>query len=194
MAKRKRPVALFEVINKDKRFERHTGALKPPAWWFKGRPAPVVAQTPSAEATSPPPPATTQPNVKVTAEASGAGQFAGHSVRHFDRFAPLRADFARLKRRLYARLTPASVGIIGATLVVLGLAVLASRWRRQTDVEAILKGPPHPEVLDVGQARANGGVSSNLSARPASAALPPATAAGAVQAPARQVNMGYVVI
>jgi hypothetical protein len=114
-------------------------------------------------------------------------------VRRFDRFAPLRADFARIKRRLYARLTPTSAGIIGATILVLGLGILAARWMRPSGVEAILKGPAHPEVMDVAQARPGSGASTSF-AQQTHVTLPPATAAGAVQTPVRQVSMGYVVI
>src|SRR5271170_1206321 len=37
MARRKRSVALFEVIQRDKQFGPRGGVLPTPAWWFKNR-------------------------------------------------------------------------------------------------------------------------------------------------------------
>jgi hypothetical protein len=167
MAKQKRSVALFEVINKDKRFDRRGGALPTPAWWYKGKLAP-------------PPPAPSAPQQPQPLLARPIAPTSSLSE-------------AVLGGATSPELTRTSAAIIGAAVVlVLGIGILWTRSHRAAaspGVEAILRGPAHPGVLDIAPARSAAVQASDDNELPALAAH-----AGSVQTPARVPNQNYVVI
>jgi hypothetical protein len=126
MAKRKHSVALFEVIQKDKRLARQGGALPAPAWWYKGK----SAGAPPVIAPQPPPPL---------------------SRRLMPAAKPAPADIGARAASISSQLTPTSAIIISAAVIlVVGLAMAWTHLpRRASGAQAILQGPAHPEVLDV---------------------------------------------
>jgi hypothetical protein len=168
MAKRKR-AALFEVIQKDKRFDRPGGAMAAPAWMFKGKPLPPVA-APAVLAAPP---------------------LASSVTRHI---APSNASLPDAVKGSMASgpLTRTSVAIIaGAAMVALSLGYVWFRWAHRsssdvTNAQAVLSGPAHPEVMDIPVPRGPD--------RPAVLidAAPSATPAASVQTPVRQGNLNYV--
>lgn len=199
MAKRKRSVALFEVIHNDKRFANRGGTLPAPSWWQKTKSAAAAKAAPPPVTRRIMPAAPPAPILQPIAASSDAVQAdAGDSwpaAAPGEKLAPLHSSHAHPRKWLgnYSALfTPASIAIIGGTVaVVLAMVLLVHWWRRPITTEAILKGPPHPEVLDIAVAKP--------AAKLPAGAQP--TLASATQSPGdksnpqvRQLNQGYVLI
>jgi hypothetical protein len=225
MAKRSRSVALFEVINKDKRFDRRGGGLPTPSW-FKSTaptPMPVVAKltppAPAAEKASapvvkpvvapapiaaPPPlvpvvfpvvesvaaPTTAPASVAAVSEIKPDENDSWPVVDTNDGFAPIHQSAPEKRGRGNSPLTKTSIGIIAASaLLVVSVGMGYARWAGRhpvADGAAILKGPAHPEVLNVAMVKPV--------EMPVAAPAPAATLAADVQTPARQIGLSYVVI
>jgi hypothetical protein len=164
MAKHKRSVALFEVINKDKRFDRRGGAIPTPSWWYKGKLAAPPPPSPLPQQPQAMQPRQIMPSASLSeAMLGGSGQ---------------------------PPLTRTSAAIIaGAVVVVLAVGILWTRWPRHAAVSpsaaVALHGPAHPEVMDIAAPLPS--VAVNDSA-------PQAAHAASVQTPTRVANQGYVVI
>jgi hypothetical protein len=179
MAKRKKSVALFEVIQKDKRFAGRGGVLPAPSWMDKSQaltpvPAPKLVHTP------PQPPASA-----VTRQPS-----------------PPSASFSEavLGGRAQGPFTPTSIAIIAAAVVLVIGAVVGIRMMHRAasgvaTAQTIQQGPAHPDVMNVAPAGGDG------SEMPVTVVAPPASdgmqaggaaQAGATQSPVRQENLQYV--
>jgi hypothetical protein len=172
MAKRKRSVALFEVIQKDKRFARSGGALPTPAWMEKGKLLQPITQPPLH--TTPAAPASPQPPASaLTRNTPSAASFSE----------------AVLGGRSQGPLTYTSIAIIAAAVILVAAAIVWMSIAHRAasgiaEAQALLSGPAHPQVLDVPVSRPP--VRADA---PLDAATP---AAASAQPVARQVNVSYV--
>jgi hypothetical protein len=173
MAKRKRSVALFEVIQKDKQFGPRGGVLPTPAWWFKNREQGTAcgetSRSGNREQGKNPAPL---PAPIARPVATETGRSLSEAVMSRSVFSP--------------HITGTSAAIIaGAIIVVAGLGMAWVHFGHHgaaSSPQAILAGPAHPEVLDlVGQ----------RTLAPAAAA-PQAEPAASIQSPTRQINLNYV--
>jgi len=173
MANRKR-VALFEVINKETKFTRKTDILRTPSWWDKksrsAKPAPPVSS-----------PAQQQPEDSLPARPSLLTRLAGATR---ESLTELKNVIVRCLDVVSAHVTPASGGIVlAAVIVVLGTGwIYTHRAHHATTTQLLLQGPTHPEVLEV------------AAAKPPAANAQLATPAAAVEPPAREVNLYYLLI
>jgi hypothetical protein len=168
MAKHKRSVALFEVINKDKRFDRRGGAIPTPSWWYKGKLA-----APPPPSPLPQQPQAMQPRQIVPSASLSEAMLGGAGEPPLTR-------------------TSAAI-IVGAIVVVLAVGILWTRWSHRTaaspNAAAILHGPAHPDVMDIASPRPAPQLPPAVND-----SAPVATHAASVQTPARVPNQGYVVI
>src|SRR5271170_3459125 len=111
MARRKRSVALFEVIQRDKQFGPRGGVLPTPAWWFKNREQ--VTGNREQEKT-PAAPAPLVPPTVVRPTAPAAGRSLSEAVLSRSVFSP--------------HVTRTSAAIIAGSVVV--VALLGFAWVR----------------------------------------------------------------
>jgi hypothetical protein len=171
MAKRKRSVALFEVIQKDKQFGPRGGVLPTPAWWFKNREQVTGNREQDKTAVTPAP---LVPPPVARAGSHEGGRSLSEAVMSRSVFAP--------------QITRTSAAIIaGAIIMVAGLGAgwIHYTHRNTQSPEAILQGPAHPAVMDlVGQ--------KILAPAAPAAASSSAVQAASVQTPLRQINLSYV--
>lgn len=144
MAKGKHSAALFEVINSAKK----PGLLGTPKWWFKGRPAPTVAQPPVSEA-APAEPHIAAPVMPTSSYGSRpSGSMAARG---------LRVDRDRNEVHMRLRFSTAVVGGF-ALLVVVGMAYVVgqrvsggpkSAVASDLSTEQLRQEPATPKTLDV---------------------------------------------
>lgn len=208
MAKRSRSVALFEVINKDKRFDRRGGVLPTPAWFKSSVPNPVatgakvdpppIPVAVTAAAVPPPAPKPTAPTA-VPATPPPASEIRPDEndswpvVDTNDGFAPIHNGAAEKRGRQNSPFTKTSVAIIAASaLLVVSVGLAYSHWFGRgpniPDGTAILKGAAHPDVLNLAVAKP---VEAPI---PTPVPAPAATLAADTQSPTRQVGLNYVLI
>jgi len=192
MAKEKRSVALFEVIQKDKRFARQSPQRPTPA---AAQPAPA-ATGPTPKAPPPvsiPPPQTARPD--VIARALILLRVAR---------ARMQPPIQRLKPRL-AQHSSVLLGVMAAITVIGALAIArramhpaASAPRAAIPAEQTRTQTAHPSVLDVTPATASpsgaGAVVASADADTLSADTAAARPAAGVLTPTRQINLNYVLI
>jgi hypothetical protein len=193
MAKRKRSVALFEVIHNDKRFANRGGTLPAPSWWNKAGSQAAAKAAPVSRRIMPaaPPVPVAQP---IAANPGAVQADAGDSwpaAKARERLAPLYTVPRQWFGKHASLFTPASLGIIGGSLAVVLTMLLLAHWRRSNSVQAILNGPPHPEVLDIASPRSIAKSAAIAQPTLASSTQPPSPAANSN---ARQLNQGYVMI
>jgi hypothetical protein len=177
MAKRKH-VALFEVIQKDKRFNRPGGTLPAPAW-FKSKPAAPVDTPPVAK------PIIQEPAGVIQQDSTDSWPVASSSEM------PAPLDSGPRKKIVHANspFTPASVGIICAAAFLVLLVGLTIRHFRHHPgpAETALNGPAHPEVLNVGPTIETRAPAPQVPAQQANTA-------SSTEGPTRQANMAYVLV
>jgi hypothetical protein len=166
MAKGKHAAALFEVIQRDKRFERKNGitgvprntdpaSLSTPKWWFKRRPGADPAPLPVPPAPAPlatPPPVERRPAPAVVAPPPV------RETRSMDLDAPPRRQHVSL------RLTYSGVAVGAfALMVAVGLAYVIGRHMSrgpspvlaEIPTEELRRRPAQPSVMDVHAASPN---------------------------------------
>src|ERR1700722_6882278 len=198
MAKRKL-VALFEVIRKDKRFSQQGGSLQTPAW-FKSKPAGAPAPSPVVLTARLEP---VEPKPITPIAPAAPAHFAEQPAQPIQQDATdswpivpngeMPAPLDRGTRKKFggspSPLTPTSAAIIAAAVLVVVASGLAIRHfhHRHSAAETALNGPPHSEDLNVGPA-----ISPHAS--PPLAFGPQANPAAATEGPTRQPNMCYALV
>jgi hypothetical protein len=184
MAKRKR-VALFEVINKDTKFGRKSDVLRTPSWWDKrsrgAKPA-AVDPPPTPFHTQRIIPDSTRPAPTESAPPAPS-QFARLSAAMSEAMSDVKSVIVRLLNKLSPHVTPASGGIVlAAVIVALGTGWILNHRSHLSTTQKLLQSTAHPEVLNIG------------STKPPVPFAQQATPAAAVEAPARQANLYYLLI
>ena len=217
MAKGKRAVALFEVIHKDKRFDRKVPEPAPQAPEIAQKPPMQVPPNLAAEAVDlwrknhSDPETWTNSTAKIgpsltarISEAISAANAAGRSA--FARSAKIAESF----RTWIVRQNSFVCGTVAAMIVIGGLA-LARHWYRPADQaipieQALREGPAHPSVLAVAAPDQSTAAQSSPDQNSLSPEMqadvqqaddktaPSPTATDLAQPGARIVNMHYVLM
>jgi hypothetical protein len=203
MARRKRPVALFEVIHKDKRF-----APKPAPPLERHNPSGIGAALFGAAASA------SKPQAPAAASVSRAEStpFNGHIARQplteriwawWQKLSTQIDPWLRQLKQQLAPHAPIFAGVIAASIVIGGVTIARHVTKASNlagaelaSLQQIRQQAPRPGVLEVAvqthpispqpdeDAAANAGPSDTL-AQSADAVLPPAP---------RQVNLNYVLV